>query len=85
MEIILAVLAAADPGISAETVTAAVMAVTSRSGQRRQLAWALEDRPELLTGAGGEAAAPSVLRFIDVLCSKGATGIVRPPAHTVEG
>ena len=78
MEIILAVLAAADPGISAETVTAAVMAVTSRSGQRRQLAWALEDRPELLTGAGGEAAAPSVLRFIDVLCSKGATGIVRP-------
>jgi len=58
MEIILAVLAAADPGISAETVTAAVMAVTSRSGQRRQLAWALEDRPELLTGAGGEAAAP---------------------------
>ena len=79
MQVVLEVVAMADPGIPAETVAAAVVAVTSRAGQRRQLAWALEDRPALLTGAGGEASVPSVLRLIEVLCSAGATGIVRPP------
>jgi hypothetical protein len=68
-----------DPAIRAETVAAAVAAVTSRAGQRRQLAWALQDRPELLTGAGAEAPVPSVLRLIDELCDAGATSIARPP------
>jgi hypothetical protein len=53
--------------------------LTSRTGQRLQLAWALQDRPDLLTGAGAEAAVPSVLRLIDALTQAGATGLVRPP------
>ena len=68
----------ADPALSYETVAAAVAVVTSRAGQRRQLAWALQDRPELLTGAGAEAPVPSVLRLIDALCEAGATNISRP-------
>ena len=41
---------------------------------RRQLAWALADRPELLTGAGAEARVPSVLRLraCQVFCVWGA-------------
>lgn len=69
---------AVDPTIPTETVAAAVRAVTSRAGQRQQLAWALQQRPDLLTGAGAEAGVPSVLRLIDELCQAGATGIVRP-------
>lgn len=77
--IVIEVVAAIDPTISSDVVAAAVSAVTSRAGQRRQLAWGLQDRPELLTGAGAEAAVPSVLRLIDELCAAGATSIVRPP------
>lgn len=79
IEIILQVIAAVDPGVAPETVSVAVAQVTSRGGQRRQLAWTIEDRPELLTGAGAEAGVPSVLRLIDALCEAGATNIV-PPA-----
>lgn len=79
VDIVVEAVAAVDPTIPAETVLAAVRAATSRTGQRRQLAWALGDRPELLTGAGAEARVPSVLRLIDHLCAAGATGIVRPP------
>lgn len=77
-DIVVEVVAAVDATIPADAVVAAVGAVTSRSGQRRQLAWALQDRPELLTGAGAEAPVPSVLRLIDELCEAGATRIVRP-------
>ena len=59
--------------------SAAVNAATAQAGQRRRLAWALQDRPELLTGAGAQAPVPSVLRLIDALCDAGATSIVRPP------
>src|ERR1019366_4115980 len=64
--------------VDAGTVRAAVDEITSRAGQRRGLAWALQDRPELLTGAGAQAPVPSVLRFIDALGGAGATGVVRP-------
>lgn len=72
------VVATVDPAIPAETVADAVAAVTSKAGQRWQLAWALHDRPELLTGAGARAPVPSALRLIEQLCEAGATGIVRP-------
>ena len=58
---------------------AAVHAATSRAGQRRQLAWALQDQPELLTGAGAEAPVPvgaAADRRADA--DAGAHGIVRP-------
>lgn len=67
-----------DPSLDPTVVAAAVLAVTSRSGQRRQLAWALEDRPGLLTGDGAEARVPSVLRLIDALGAAGSTSVVRP-------
>lgn len=82
VDIVVEVVRAIDPSISADTVSAAVAAVTSRAGQRCQLAWALQDRPELLTGAGAEAGVPSVLRLIEVLCDAGATGIERPTCPT---
>ncbi len=77
--ILIKVVTAVDPAISAAAVIAAVEAVTSRAGQRRQLAWAIEDRPELLSGAGAEAPVPSVLRLIDALREAGSTKIVPPP------
>lgn len=78
IESVLRVVGAVDPTIPAETVAAAVVAAIPRARQRYQLAWALEDRPALLTGAGAESPAPSVLRLIDALCDAGATSIVRP-------
>jgi hypothetical protein len=77
--IVVDVVAGVAPTVPAQTVTAAVHAAVPRSGRRRELAWALQDRPELLTGAGAAAPAPSVLRLIDALCQDGAAGIVRPP------
>jgi hypothetical protein len=68
-----------DPAISVQCVEAAVAAVTPRTGARRRLAWALAERPELLTGAGAQTPVPSVLKLIDVLCGQGATNLVRPP------
>ena len=78
IEILLEVIAGVDPTVSSDVVVAALERVTSRAGQRRQLAWALEERPELLTGAGAEASVPAVLRLIDALCEAGSTRIVRP-------
>ena len=73
------IVAAIDPGLPAGTVAAAVTAAAAQAGQRHQLAWALQDRPELLTGAGAAAPVPSVLRLIDCLAQAGAKGVVRPP------
>ena len=67
------------PGAAGRTVAAAVTAAAAQAGQRHQLAWALQDRPELLTGEGAAAPVPSVLRLIDKLVQAGAKGIVRPP------
>ncbi len=73
------IIAAIDPLIDADTIISAVHAAAPQPGQRSRLAWALEDNPALLTGAGAEAPVPAVLRLIDVLCDAGAVGIVRPP------
>ena len=51
------------------------VAKIARRRHRHQLAWALQDRPELLTGAGAEAPIRSVLRLIDSLCAAGASAI----------
>ena len=72
------IIAVIDPGVLAETVTAAVHAAAPRAGQRRRLAWALQDDPGLLTGAGARAPVPSVLRLIDALAGAGSQKIVRP-------
>jgi hypothetical protein len=77
--VIAGIVATIDPAVPAEAVASAVQAVAAQSGQRRRLAWALQDQPELLTGAGAWAPVPSVLRLIGRLCDAGASGIVRPP------
>ena len=78
-EIVMNVVAAIDPALPAALVSAAMTAAAAGAGQRRQLAWALQDQPGLLTGAGAAAPVPSVLRLISELCDAGATRIVRPP------
>jgi hypothetical protein len=78
-EMVRNLVAAIDPALPAALVTAAMMEAAAGAGQRRQLAWALQDQPGLLTGAGARAPVPSVLRLISELCDAGATGIVRPP------
>ncbi len=67
-----------DPSLPASAVHAAARRVFARPAKLRQLAWAVEDRPELLTGAGAEAPIPAVLRLIDELCDAGAQTITRP-------
>jgi hypothetical protein len=79
LELAVDVITATDAALSTDVAAAAVRLAAPRSGHRHQLAWALQDRPELLTGAGAEAPTRSVLRLIDTLCDAGANAIVRPP------
>ena len=76
--IVAGIIAVIDPGVLAGMVTAAVHAAAPRAGQLRRLAWALQDHPELLTGAGARAPVPSVLRLIGALADAGAQRIIRP-------
>lgn len=78
VEIVVEVVMAIDPALPAGVIAAAVNAAAAQAGNRRQLAWSLQDRPGLLTGAGAEAPVPSVLRLIDILCQAGAVHIRRP-------
>jgi hypothetical protein len=78
IQLVIKVVASIDSAIPADAVATAARAAASQSGQRHQLAWALLERPELLTGAGAQAPVPSVLRLIDALIEVGANGIVRP-------
>lgn len=67
-----------DPALPVEIVTASIQSAAPQPGQRRRLAWALADRPDLLTGAGAQTPVPAVLRLIEALLDAGANGIVRP-------
>jgi hypothetical protein len=77
--IVTRLVAAIDPALPTGAVAATVNTAAPRAGQRRRLAWALQGRPEFLTGAGAQAPEPAVLRLIDGLCDAGAVGVVRPP------
>lgn len=79
VEVVVDVVSELDPSLSAEVVRAAVVDAVPQPGQRHRLAWAVTERPELLTGAGAQASVPAVLRLIDKLCQAGAVRIVRPP------
>ena len=76
--IVAGIIAVIDPGVLAETVAAATLAAAPSAGQRRRLAWALQDHPGLLTGDGARAPVPSVLRLLGALADAGAQRIVRP-------
>ena len=71
VETVARIVAAIDPALPPGIVAAAVKAAASQAGKRHQLAWALQDRPALLTGAGAETPVPSVLRLIGRLCDAG--------------
>ncbi len=70
--------AALQPDADAEVVAAAVREVAPRPSHQQRLAWALEDNPALLTGAGHLAPVPALLRLIELLDERGVTGVVRP-------
>src|SRR5215472_13894701 len=58
-ELIVEVVTSTDLSLPAGLVAAVVTSAVPRAGQRRPLAWVLQDRPGLLTGAGAEAPIPS--------------------------
>ncbi|MFB9730421.1 hypothetical protein ACFFRA_27715, partial [Haloechinothrix salitolerans] len=78
VDIVVGVVTGVDSTLSADVVAAAVRATVPGAGRRYQLAWAVQDRPELLTGAGAEAPVLAVLRLVDKLRDAGAQAIVRP-------
>jgi hypothetical protein len=76
--LIVDVVTQADPTLSTEVIAAAATKAAPQAGQRRRLAWALQDRPDLLTGSAATAPVPTVLRLIDTLSDAGASTITRP-------
>ncbi len=76
--VIHAIIAMLDPDVSQEIVAAAVRRAAPRPAYQRQLAWALEEHPALLTGDGHLAPLRAIPRFIGLLHDAGVTGIVRP-------
>jgi hypothetical protein len=78
MQLLVQVVVGIDPGLGPQQVLTALGRATVRPAGQRRLAWAVVDNPDLLTGAGANASAPAVLRFIDELIAAGATSIARP-------
>lgn len=76
--VLIGLITALDPGLSADTVAAGITATVTKPAHVQKLAWTLEQMPELLTGDGAKAPFPMVLRLIDALCAAGATRIQRP-------
>ena len=78
VQILTEVITALEPMMPTVAVTAAISRVFSRRGNLQHLAWAIEERPDLLTGDGAQAPLPGVLRLIDELCEAGTQTITRP-------
>jgi len=78
-QVLIDLIAGIDPALDVQLVTEAIRAAAPQAGQRRRLAWAVQDRPALLTGAGAQAPVPAVLRLIDALAEHGSGRILRPP------
>jgi hypothetical protein len=78
VDLIVDIVEGVDPTLPADQIAEAVSAAVPRAGRRQRLAWVLQERPDLLTGAGAEAPIPAVLRLIDQLCDAGAQAISHP-------
>jgi hypothetical protein len=78
VQILTEVITALEPMMPTVAVTAAISRVFSKRGNLQHLAWAIEERPGLLTGDGAQAPLPGVLRLIDELCEAGTQTITRP-------
>jgi hypothetical protein len=78
LAVIAAVVAQVDDSVPASAVAAAASRACSGRSRLRRLAWMLEDRPDLLSGAGAGAPTDAVLRFIGELTAAGAVRVVAP-------
>ncbi|WP_331763202.1 site-specific integrase (plasmid) [Streptomyces sp. NBC_01590] len=74
-----------DPALDRDTVRTALERATKRPAGQRRLAWAVIERPELLTSTGYEAPTPAMLRFIGELVAAGATTVVKPACPRCHG
>ncbi|MFJ2008339.1 site-specific integrase [Streptomyces chartreusis] len=74
-----------DPALDADAVLAALARAQLRPAGQRRLAWAVLERPDLLTGSGHEAPTPATLRFIGELVAAGAKKIVKPACPRCHG
>ena len=79
VDTVITIVTGIEPGLGREVVADAVHTAATRRGQRHQLAWELQERPDLLTGSGADATAPCVLRLVELLVDAGAQTI-GPPA-----
>jgi hypothetical protein len=77
-QVLVEVITSLDPGLTADAVTTAIAATVTKPAHEQKLAWAIEEKPELLTGAGANAPFPMMLKLIDALCDSGASQIKRP-------
>ncbi|AKH83977.1 hypothetical protein AA958_19310 [Streptomyces sp. CNQ-509] len=73
------VLAGLEPGLGRDQVLEALDHSAGAPARRRDVAWAVVERPNLLTGQAAMAPTPGVLRFIDALVRAGADSVVMPP------
>ncbi|MFD9858753.1 site-specific integrase [Streptomyces alboflavus] len=73
------VLADLEPGLGRDRVLEALDHSAGVAALRRDVAWAVVERPNLLTGQGATAPTLGVLRFIDALVRAGADSVVMPP------
>src|SRR5437764_3663202 len=78
VDLIVDIVEGVDPTLAAGQIAEAVSAAVPRVGQRQRVAWVLQERPDLLTGAGADAPIPAVLRLIDQLCEAGSQAISHP-------
>jgi hypothetical protein len=78
LSILTQVITRLDPSLTTETINAAARRVFSQHIHLLRLAWAIEDNPTLLTGAGAHAPLAGVLRLIDELRKAGTQTITRP-------
>ncbi len=76
--VIRAIVAGLDPGASGDAVAEAVRRAAPRTACQRQLAWALERQPSLLTGDAHLAPLRAIPRLVEMLCDAGIAGVVRP-------
>jgi hypothetical protein len=76
--VICGIVAGLDPGASGDAVAGAVRRAAPRTAYQRQLAWALERQPSLLTGDAHLAPLRAIPRLVEMLCDAGVAGVVRP-------
>lgn len=78
LAVVTTVIAQLEPSLPNTVVATAASSLFTRPTHLRQLAWAIEDNPRLLTGDGANAPNRGVLRLIDELVAAGAATITRP-------